>query len=301
MYEQQLPLFDKQPTAPTLAEAMEPFRQHMEQRGFAENTIKSFLGDLRIFGRYIGTTTRVNAIATPDLNRFLHYLQYERGKPCTSKSLARRLTTLKVFFKWLADSGRIPHDPAASVAHRPVATPLPSVLSEQEVERVLAAAQSPRRGEEPDVRPYLLVRLLLDSGIKKGECMNIRLSDVDLSNPSKPVLHVRAADARYAHYKERRLALSAETGVALREYIEQYQPEGDLFPWTARNLEYVLADLAKASDLHSLSFEILRMTAAVQDLKGGMDEDRLRRKLGLSEISWNDTLPKLQKLMEPPL
>lgn len=301
MYEHQLPLFDQKPATLTLAEAMEPFRQHMEQRGFAENTIKSFLGDLRIFGRYIGTTTSVSAIATPDLNRFLHYLQYERGKPCTSKSLARRLTTLKVFFKWLADSGHISHDPAASVAHRPVATPLPDTLSDQEVERVLAAAQAVRVGEEPDVRPYLLVRLLLDSGIKKSECMNIRLGDVDLSNPSRPVLHVRATDARYAHYKERRLALSAETGAALREYIEQYQPQGDLFPWTARNLEYVLADLARAAGLDALSFEMLRMTAAVQDLRDGMDEDRLRRKLGLSEISWNDTLPKLRKLMEPPL
>ncbi len=301
MDEQQLPLFDERPPTLTLAEAMEPFREHMEQRGFAENTIKSFLGDLRIFSRYTGAATPVASIATADLTRFLHYLQRERGKPCTSKSLARRLTTLKVFFKWLADAGHISRDPAAPIAHRPVATPLPTILSEQEVERVLAAAQAMRTAEKPDSRPYFLVRLLLDTGIKKGECVNIRTRDLDLSNPSAPVLHVRTTDPRYARYKERRLALSPETGAILKEYMEQYQPQERLFPWTARNLEYVLTDLAKVAGLDSLSFETLRMTAAVRDLKGGMDEERLRRKLGLSEISWHETLPKLQKLIEPPL
>jgi site-specific recombinase XerD len=298
--EQQLPLFDKQPP-PTLAEAMEPFRRFMEQKGFAENTIKSFLGDLRIFSRYIGAQTRVNDIITPDLNRFLHYLERERGKPCTPKSLARRLTTLKVFFAWLADSGIIPHDPAAEIAHRPVSTPLPPMLSDEEVERVLAAAQALRTAEKPELRPYVLVRLLLDTGIKKSECMNIRVGDLDLSSAGRPVLYVRSTDPRYARYKERRLALSAETGAALKEYLRDVQPQEMLLPWTSRNLEYLLTDLGKAAGLEALSFEMLRTTAAVRDLRKGMEPERMRLKLGLSKVSWEETLPKLQKLMESPL
>ena len=300
MYEQQLPLFGGQ-QPPTLAEALEPFRRHMEQKGFAENTIKSFLGDLRIFAQYAGPKTRVSEISTDSLNRFMNYLLRERGKPCTPKSFARRLTTLKVFFKWMADAGMIPTDPAANVAHRPVSTPLPSVLSDAEVERVLAQANAMRSGEKPDARPYLLIHLLLNTGIKKGECMSIRLTDLDQSNPAKPVLQIRASDARYARYKERRLALSAETAVALREYRQQYQPAEMLFPCTARNLEYVLTDLGKMAGLEALSFEMLRMTAAMRDFRSGMDTERLRLKLGLSKMSWENTLPKLQKLMQPPL
>jgi len=70
---QQLPLFGGQGVSPTLAESLEPFRRHMEQKGFAENTVKSFLGDLRIFMGYLGPKTRVGEIATADLNRFLNY------------------------------------------------------------------------------------------------------------------------------------------------------------------------------------------------------------------------------------
>lgn len=297
---QQLRLFGGQQATPTLAESLEPFRRHMEQKGFAENTVKSFLGDLRIFMGYIGPKTRIGEIAATDLNRFLDYLQRERGKPCTSKSFARRLTTLKVFFKWLADSGAIPADPAAAIAHRPVSTPLPVALSEQETERVLAAAQSLRATEKPDARPYLLVRLLLDTGIKKGECMNIRLGDLSL-DATRPALHVRSTDPRYARYKERRVALSAETTAALREYLRRYQPQETLFPCTARNLEYVLTDLGKMVGLEALSFEMLRMTAAVNDLRKGGDTEHLRAKLGLSKVSWDETLPKLLKLLQPPL
>jgi len=301
MHEQQLPLFGAPQPTPTLAEALEPFRKHMEQKGFAENTVKSFLGDLRIFAQYIGPKTDVAAISTDDLNRFMNYLLRERGKPCTPKSFARRLTTLKVFFKWMADTGAISWDPAANIAHRPVSTPLPTILSNADVERVLAQANAMRQGEKPDARPYLLVHLLLDTGIKKGECMGIRLTDLDTSNLSRPVLQIRASDARYARYKERRLVLSADTVTALREYRQQYQPGEMLFPCTARNLEYVLTDLGKMVGLEALSFETLRMTAALRDFQRGMEPERLRLKLGLSKMSWEGTLPKLQKLMQPPL
>lgn len=301
MGEQQLPLWGAPQAAPTLAESLEPFRRHMEQKNFAENTVKSFLGDLRILAQYVGPTTRVSEISTDRLNRFMNYLLRERGKPCTPKSFARRLTTLKVFFKWLAESTMIAVDPAAEIAHRPVSTPLPIVLSDAEVDSVLAQAGMLRLGEKPNARPYLLIRLLLDTGIKKGECMNIRLSDMDVSSPAHPVLQIRASDARYARYKERRLAVSADTAVALREYRQQYAPSDFLFPCTARNLEYVLTDVGIVTGLGALSFEMLRMTAAMRDLRSGMDAERLRLKLGLSKMSWESTLPKLQKLMQPPL
>ena len=54
-------------------------------------------------------------IATADLNKFLDYLLHERGVPCSPKSYARRVTTLKVLFKWLHKSGVLASDPAAPV------------------------------------------------------------------------------------------------------------------------------------------------------------------------------------------
>jgi integrase/recombinase XerD len=284
---------------------MERFQDHLVQQDYAENTVKSFVGDLRILGRYLKKNPPVGQISTKDLEGFLHWLQYERGKPCSPKSYARRLTTLKVFFAWLADLGVIRRDPAAPLAHKPVHTPLPRILYDDQVEDVLTVTRQMRAGERPDgkgdPRPHLLVTLLLHTGIKKQECMGINLSHIDTSSSDGPVVHIRYEKPRM-QYKERRLQLPPGWTRVLAEYRRIYEPQGHLFPCTARNLEYVLADVAKAAGLpEGLSFEMLRWTCAVRDYKGRMDPDRLRRKLGLSQMSWNETEPKIIRLSEPPL
>jgi len=64
----------------------------------------------------------------------------------------------------------------------------------------------------------------------------------------------------------------------------------------------VLEDVAEEADLpQGASFEMLRWTAAVQDYRVGMRPDSLRQKLGLSEITWRDTLRKIKMLAGPAL
>jgi len=282
-----------------LAEAREAFREHMLRQGFAENTIKAFLGDLGILSRYIGGNKPIGDISTHDLNDFLVYLLERRGKPCSPKSYARRVTTLKVFFGWLAESGVLPRDPAAPLVHRRVTTPLPRILHDDQVERLLSVTRDLLWGPQPDARPYLLISLLLQTGIKKSECMAIELQHLDLSNPLAPVLYVRHPNPRMAH-KERKLALSPQIVPVLQQYLEQYQPRVRLFECTARNLEYVLHDAAELAGIPGgVSFEQLRWTAAVRDYRRGMPEEQLRRKLGLSRISWRETSEKIKKLAGP--
>ncbi|MEE8390412.1 MAG: hypothetical protein V3S14_06400, partial [Anaerolineae bacterium] len=75
-----------------------------------------------------------------------------------------------------------------------------------------------------------------------------------------------------------------------------------LVPCTARNLEYVLANVAKQAELaHGLSFEMLRWTCAVRDYKTGMEADKLRQKLGISKITWREVGVKIARLTAPAL
>lgn len=285
----------------SLAEAREGFRQHMLRQGFAENTIKAFLGDLRILGKYVGDNKSIAEISTGDLNDFLTYLLERRGKPCSPKSYARRITTLKVFFGWLAESDVLPSDPAAALVHRQTTTPLPRILYDDQVERLLSVTRDLLWAPQPDARPYLLIRLLLQTGIKKSECMGIELQHLDLSNPLAPVLYIRYANPRMAH-KERKLALSPQLVPVLQQYLRQYQPEVRLFECTARNLEYVLHRAAELADIPAgVSFEQLRWTATVRDYRRGVPEGQLRHKLGLSLIRWREVLEQIKKLAAPAL
>lgn len=284
-----------------LSAAIEAFRDYMVQQDYAENTVKSFLGDLRILRRYLKANPPVRQISNKDLQIFLHWLQHDRGTPCSPKSYARRLTTLKVFFGWLAEAGVLSVDPAASLVHKPAQTPLPQILYDAQVEKVLDVTRNLTAADKPDPRPHLLVTLLLHTGIKKQECMAIKLSHIDVSNPAEPVVHIRYSNPRLQH-KERRLRLPADWATTLAQYQKVYDPQVFLFPCTARNLEYVLADVARLAGLEGgLSFEMLRWTCAVRDHQARMEPERLRRKLGLSAMSWRETEPKILRLAEPPL
>lgn len=286
----------------SLAAAIGGFHDHMVRQDFTENTIKAFRSDLRLLTRYLGTQRAIGEIATRDLQEFLAWLLYRRGVPCRPKSYSRRVTTLKVFFGWLAQEGIIPHDPAAPLIHQRVSTPLPRILHESQVARLLETTRALMEDEEkPDARPHLLVTLLLHTGIKKGECMAIRLDHMDLSDPKSPVLYIRYANPRMRK-KERKLKLPPEFPAILERYLAQYQPQEHLFECTARNLEYVLHNVAERAGIKGgVSFEALRMTCAVRDYQAGMPLETLRQKLGLSSITWAETAEKIKQLAAPPL
>ncbi|NLF00645.1 MAG: site-specific integrase [Anaerolineales bacterium] len=280
----------------SLRAAMVGFEAHMRQRGFSENTAKAFMSDLGILAEFAGAGTALRDLSTVRLNQFVAWLRSDRGVSCSLKSLARRVTTLKVFFGWLVESGVLSTDPADPVIHRPVVSPMPTILSEAEVGRLLEVTETLRGGTSPDVRPHLLVTLLLHTGIKKGECMAIVLNHFDFSDPSHPLLWIRYANPRRRH-KERKLTLPVWWPALLAEYRAQYEIQERVFPWTARNLEYVLTDLARQAELDGgLSFEMLRWTSAVRDRREGMGSELLRQKLGVSRITWRELSVKIDKL-----
>ncbi len=288
--------------ASSLRSAVLAFREHMQRIDFAENTIKSFLGDLGFLERYLGHEVEIGAIGTKDLQAFMEYLQHGRGAPCTPKSYARRLTALKVFFGWLATANVLDHDPAASLVHRPAASPLPATLYDEQIERAQDACRTLLAdAKNPDPRPQLLFNLLLQTGMKKSECLALQPGHFDLSDRLAPTVHIRYKDPR-RHHKERTLALDRSLPSMLQRYLATYKPRDVLFPCTGRNLEYVLRRVAQLAGLPGgISFELLRWTCAVHDYRAAMEPEKLRRKLGLSQMAWEDTLPKLEALAANPL
>lgn len=285
----------------SLTAALTAFHEHMRQQGFSENTIKAFGGDLNIFRKYIGSNKPVGEVTTQDINNFMHYLRYQRGVPCSMKSYQRRLTSIKVFFNYLYESGVTAQDPAASVAHQPVIVPLPDVLNRTQMEKLLQTTRELLALPKSDARPHLLVTLLLTTGIKKSEAMAIRLSDLELAHSDQPFVFIRYDDPRRWH-KERKLRLPTDFAETFKRYVEQYQPHERIFECTPRNLEYVLSDVARLAGLDGkVSFEVLRWTSAVRDSAGGMRDETLRQKLGLSTITWQEAGGKIKRLAARPL
>lgn len=301
MPERQLPLF---PTDTehglthfsTLEAAIQPFVEHLRQEGRSPHTINAFRSDLRLAVEFFGEDMVLGEITTTKLNRFMTWIESGRGVPCSRKTYARRVTTLKVFFKWLHGDHVLDHDPAEALLQRSGSAPLQPIVADDDVARLLAHTATLRLAEDPDARPDLLLRLLLDTGIKKGETMRLTPGDVLRQDPANPILVVRHRKPNNV-YKERKIALDPDWPHVLDEYLEQYTPEDTIFDCTARNLEYILRDVATAAGVEGkVSFEVLRWTSAVRDYRRGMELDKLREKMGLSRISWRETSDKIIRL-----
>jgi integrase/recombinase XerD len=272
------------------------WRIYLDDQGNSPHTVKAFTADLRLLAAYLPPDRTLGSMSTTDLNMFLEWMQNNRGVPCSPKTLARRITSIKAFFRWLHQNGVILIDPAEKVLQKSVLSPLPQTLTPGEVEAVLDAASLHRSGPKPDARPLALVALLLHTGIKKGECLALSPNHVDLEAEKGPFLFVRYASPQH-RYKERKIELP-ETWVAVyREYREQYPLSERLFPWSPRRLEYLLEDLGEEAGLTKhLSFDMCRWTSALTDWQNGMDREKIRQKLGISKVQWREVGMKLERL-----
>jgi len=280
----------------SLSAALRTWEEALQKEGRSPHTVKAFAGDLRLLGKFLGSGVALNAIGTHDLKNFLEWMLHRRGVPCSPKTYSRRVTSIKAFFRWLAEGGILSEDPAAHVAQQSVLSPLSDVLTPDEMDAVLQSAEASRRGTKPDARPYTLVSLLLQTGIKKSECLALYLHHIDLGAAGGPILFVRYPDVR-KRYRERRLPLSQAWVTAFQEYVAEYAPRERVFPYSPRRLEYLLEDIGSAAGLEKhLSFNICRWTAALSDLRAGKDKDYIRQKLGLSKIQWREVGTKLDRM-----
>ncbi len=283
---------DRTPLAP----ALNAWEFYLDDQGRSIHTIKAFIADVALLADYLPPDRTIGAISTNDLNKFLEWMQHGRGVPCSPKTLSRRITSLKSFFRWLQQNGVILADPAERVVQRSVLSPIPYVLSSKEMQAALKVANRYRRGEKPDARPYTLLALLLETGIKKGECLALSPNHVDRDAEGGAILFVRYGSPQH-RYKERKILLPDYWLEAYDEYAAQYKLKDKLFPWSQRRLEYLLEDIGKEAGLpNQLSFLMCRWTCALNDLESGMDPNKLRQKLGISEIQWREIKMKLDRL-----
>jgi integrase/recombinase XerD len=280
----------------SLASAIQSWQAYLADQGRSPNTIKAFLSDVRLLTTFLPEDTTLGKITTKDLNRYFEWMENERDVPCSPKTLARRITATKSLFRWLHQFGVLVVDPAEKVAQRSAISPLPTVLTGDEYDAVLLAADRHRRGQKPDARPYALVYLLLTTAIKKSETLGITLEHIELDAPNGPQLFIKYATPAN-RYKERKLPLPEDWIPAYEEYIAQYQPTEKLFPWSPRRLEYLLEDVGNEAGLTKhLSFDMCRWTCALNDFRAGEEPDKIRQKLGVSKIQWRELFIKLKQL-----
>ncbi|MEI6290151.1 MAG: site-specific integrase, partial [Chloroflexota bacterium] len=162
----------------TLMPVITAYEIYLTDQGRSPYTVKAFLSDLRLMASFFTSEAELNIITTEALNKYFEWMQNERAVPCSPKTLARRITTTKSFFRWLNKNGVLLQDPAEKVIQRSVMSPIPEILTDNEIESVILSSDKYRRKTKPDARPYVLLNLLLQTGIKKRECLGIHQNHI---------------------------------------------------------------------------------------------------------------------------
>ncbi len=279
-----------------LQPAIQAWKYFLRDQGRSHHTLKAFEADMMLLEEFMPTDKQIGQISTKELEDYLTWLEKDRGVPCSPKTLSRRITSLKSFFRWLSQNAVVSIDPAEKLIQKTVTSPLPTVLTAQELKVALEAADSIRTSASADPRPYVLMLLVLETALKKGECLNLKTNHLEISNPEEAYVFVRYPNQRY-RFKERKISVSPEWVDAYNQYAEKYQIKDQVFPWSQRRLEYLLEDVTNAAKMDKhISFDMLRWTSALNDFSNGVEQDKIRQKLGISKIQWREVKSKLRNL-----
>lgn len=187
------------------------------ERGLRPLTCDAYERDLLQFCEHLeGAAGTLQAAQRKDVSGWMQHL---RMHDRTDRSVARKLSCLRSFYRWMLLDKRIVHDPTVNIETPSTWKVLPKSLSESEVADMLAgkaaaAETADKRGLA--LRDHALVELLYAGGLRAGEVVTLRVEDLRLDQAR--------AQVRGKGDKERIVPLGASACTALERYLRDGRP-----------------------------------------------------------------------------
>ncbi|MFG0319027.1 MAG: tyrosine recombinase XerC [Planctomycetota bacterium JB042] len=279
--------------------SLEEFLTHLRSlKAASPHTLRAYSNDLVQFiefarARGQGTTDAVDVLLVREWIR--HYREGRDGGGARAKtSMARKLSALRSFFRWLLERDEIEENPAVAVRRPKRDRPLPKFLDEEEVERLLRAPEGDDFGA---IRDRALLELLYSTGTRVAEVVGADVADLDLAGGS---LRVRgkgkkerlcilgepavAALGRYLALRDRRLAEAGRREGAL--FLNDRRGPKGLKRLTDRSVRRLLKEyLAKAGLDPKASPHTIRHSFATHLLNRGANLRLVQEFLGHERIT----------------
>jgi integrase/recombinase XerD len=264
---------------------IERFLDHLwVEFGLSENTITAYRADIKTVQSFLGT--RNTALADACDADLLTYMS--ENVATSPRSLARRLSSLRRFFRYLVREGLIAKDPTVRLSAPRIGRKLPRSLSERDVEALLAA---PATETTLGIRDRTMLEILYATGLRVSELVNITLAQVNLRQGVVRIVG-KGAKERLVPFGE--IALSW-----VERYLREARPQlvrgrasDAMFPsnrgvaMTRQTFWYAVKKYARRAEIASeLSPHTLRHAFATHLLNHGADLRVVQMLLGHSDIS----------------
>jgi integrase/recombinase XerD len=280
----------EQRAAAALSPALEAFLEMLAaERGAARLTLAAYQNDLIGLSGFLAA--RGVAIDHADAGALHDYLAAAATRDLAPRTLARRLSAIRQFYRFLVADGRRADDPTSGLDAPRLGRPLPKLLAEAEIASLIAAAEA-WPGEE-GARLRCILELLSATGLRVSELVTL---PVVAAQREPRFLLVRGKGG-----KERVVPLSPPARQALGLYLQcrgRFLPEAAtsryLFPsrgreghLTRQRCGQLLKELALAADIDParLSPHVLRHAFATHLLDHGADLRSVQQMLGHADIA----------------
>jgi len=262
-------------------------------------TVVWYSANLKSFHNYLKSRHLPDNLDTIDIKVLRQYVLYllkknkyhghpitpEKAEPLSAATVHGHVRTLRAFFSWLVAEGFIEISPAKNLKPPKVYRKVISTLSDEEIRAILGVLTPVNSSV---ARNQTIIMLLLDTGLRMGELINLKMDDVHMN---EGLLKVMGKGK-----KERIVPMGSNAQRALQRYLFRYRPKplhpgiDNVFlsvlgkPLTENSVKLIFSRLAKKSGVTRLHAHLCRHTFATRFLINGGDVFTLQQILGHSTL-----------------
>ena len=195
-----------------MTQDMQNFIQYLHQeKNTSENTEVSYARDLKKMNQYLLTQgiCEVNEVTATSLTSYVIYLEKEGRKPAT---ISRSIASMKAFYHYMEKERRLAVDPSERLKAPRIEKKMPTVLTTEEVTRLL---EQPGGTSPKELRDKAMLELLYATGIRVTELIDLDIDDVNFTTE---LIKCRSKN------KERYIPVYSSAIRAVRDYVQLVRP-----------------------------------------------------------------------------
>lgn len=273
------------------------------EKRFSENTFVAYKTDLEQFSAFIKQNGGIDNPSEVNYRLIRRWIVLLIEQGISSRSVNRKLTTLKTFFKYLQRQGFVQSNPLDKVIAPKVAKRLPVFVEEKQMDTLLDDVEFDEGFT--GTRNRLIIETFYLTGIRLSELLNLKEADIDKYNKSIKVLGKRnkeriiPVNPEFLKSIDDFLELKRRETLNMGEYLFTNQKGTKLYPNAVYRI--IKAYLRLVTSVEKKSPHVLRHSFATHLLNHGADLNAIKELLGHANLSatqvyTHNTFEKLTKI-----
>ncbi len=252
---------------------IESFISSKQIEGCSDRTIKYYKEIIDKFNDSFDKS--IKKITTEEIRSYLS--NYKEMSTCGSTTIDNIRRVLSSFFSWLEDEDYIIKSPIRRIHRIKTPTTVKEVLTDENLEKL--------RDECENIRDLSLIELLISTGMRVGELVNLNISNLNFEDRSCIVLG--------KGNKEREVYFDAKTKLHLKEYISKRNDTNDALFVSLREphqrlsisgIELIVRNLGVNTNINKVHPHKFRRTLATMAIDKGMPVEQVQKLLGHVKI-----------------